>query len=301
MRDYEIGNVVRRSQLGMKRLSMIFAFLLVVLAGNAQEKKQLVILHTNDTHSTILPLKSIFEDSIMAGKGGVVRRTNLINEERRKTPDLLLFDSGDFSQGSPFYTMFKGDVEVGVMNAMGYDATTLGNHEFDNGLDNLARLARMAKFPMVCSNYDFTGSVLEGLIKPWIILERNGVKIGVFGLTPKLEGIVMENAINGVRYIDPIKATQQTADYLRNVEKCDLIICLSHTGWDLWPKYIDDNHVFAATRNVDLILGGHSHTFMEHLEYVTDIDSNKVPVDQNGNLGVYVGKLTLNLEQIYSK
>ena len=197
--------------------------------------------------------------------------------------------------------MFKGDVEVGVMNAMGYDATTLGNHEFDNGLDNLVRLARMAKFPMVCSNYDFTGSVLEGLIKPWIILERNGVKIGVFGLTPKLEGIVMENAINGVRYIDPIKATQQTADYLRNVEKCDLIICLSHTGWDLWPKYIDDNHVFAATRNVDLILGGHSHTFMEHLEYVTDIDSNKVPVDQNGNLGVYVGKLTLNLEQIYSK
>ena len=301
MRDYELGNVVRRSQLGMKRLSMIFAFLLVVLAGNAQEKKQLVILHTNDTHSTILPLKSIFEDSIMAGKGGVVRRTNLINEERRKTPDLLLFDSGDFSQGSPFYTMFKGDVEVGVMNAMGYDATTLGNHEFDNGLDNLARLARMAKFPMVCSNYDFTGSVLEGLIKPWIILERNGVKIGVFGLTPKLEGIVMENAINGVRYIDPIKATQQTADYLRNVGKCDLIICLSHTGWDLWPKYIDDNHVFAATRNVDLILGGHSHTFMEHLEYVTDIDSNKVPVDQNGNLGVYVGKLTLNLEQIYSK
>lgn len=301
MRDYELGNVVRRSQLGMKRLSMIFAFLLVVLAGNAQEKKQLVILHTNDTHSTILPLKSTFEDSIMAGKGGVVRRTNLINEERRKTPDLLLFDSGDFSQGSPFYTMFKGDVEVGVMNAMGYDATTLGNHEFDNGLDNLARLARMAKFSMVCSNYDFTGSVLEGLIKPWIILERNGVKIGVFGLTPKLEGIVMENAINGVRYIDPIKATQQTADYLRNVEKCDLIICLSHTGWDLWPKYIDDNHVFAATRNVDLILGGHSHTFMEHLEYVTDIDSNKVPVDQNGNLGVYVGKLTLNLEQIYSK
>ena len=301
MRDYELGNVVRRSQIGMKRLSMIFAFLLVVLAGNAQEKKQLVILHTNDTHSTILPLKSTFEDSIMAGKGGGVRRTNLINEERRKTPDLLLFDSGDFSQGSPFYTMFKGDVEVGVMNAMGYDATTLGNHEFDNGLDNLARLARMAKFPMVCSNYDFTGSVLEGLIKPWIILERNGVKIGVFGLTPKLEGIVMENAINGVRYIDPIKATQQTADYLRNVEKCDLIICLSHTGWDLWPKYIDDNHVFAATRNVDLILGGHSHTFMEHLEYVTDIDSNKGPVDQNGNLGVYVGKLTLNLEQIYSK
>ena len=281
----------------MKRLSIFFAFLLLVLAGNAQEKKQLVILHTNDTHSTILPLKSTFEDSIVAGKGGVVRRMNLITEERRKSPDLLLFDSGDFSQGSPFYTMFKGDVEVGVMNTMGYDASTLGNHEFDNGMDNLARLAKMANFPLVCCNYDFTGSVLERLIKPWITIMRNGVKIGVFGLAPELKGIVMENAINGVRYIDPIKATQETADYLRNVEKCDLIICLSHTGWDLWPKYIDDNHVFAATRNVDLILGGHSHTFMERLEYVTDKDGNKVPVDQNGNLGAYVGKLTINLEE----
>ena len=281
----------------MKRLSIFFAFLLLVLAGNAQEKKQLVILHTNDTHSTIHPLKSTFEDSIVAGKGGVVRRMNLITEERRKSPDLLLFDSGDFSQGSPFYTMFKGDVEVGVMNTMGYDASTLGNHEFDNGMDNLARLAKMANFPLVCCNYDFTGSVLEGLIKPWITIMRHGVKIGVFGLAPELKGIVMENAINGVRYIDPIKATQETADYLRNVEKCDLIICLSHTGWDLWPKYIDDNHVFAATRNVDLILGGHSHTFMERLEYVTDKDGNKVPVDQNGNLGAYVGKLTINLEE----
>ena len=281
----------------MKRLSIFFAFLLLVLAGNAQEKKSLLLLHTNDTHSTILPLKSTFEDSIVAGKGGVVRRMNLITEERRKSPDLLLFDSGDFSQGSPFYTMFKGDVEVGVMNTMGYDASTLGNHEFDNGMDNLARLAKMANFPLVCCNYDFTGSVLEGLIKPWITIMRNGVKIGVFGLAPELKGIVMENAINGVRYIDPIKATQETADYLRNVEKCDLIICLSHTGWDLWPKYIDDNHVFAATRNVDLILGGHSHTFMERLEYVTDKAGNKVPVDQNGNFGAYVGKLTINLEE----
>lgn len=281
----------------MKRTFIIFAFLLVVLAGNAQEKKQLVILHTNDTHSTIQPLKSTIEDSIVAGKGGVVRRANLVLEERRKAPDLLLFDSGDFSQGSPFYTRFKGDVEVGVMNSMGYDAATLGNHEFDSGMENLARLLKMADFPMVCSNYDFTGSVLEGLVKPWVTLNRNGVKIGVFGLSPKLEGIVMENAINGVKYIDPIKATQETADYLRNVEKCDYIICLSHTGWDLWPKYIDDNHVFSATRNVDLILGGHSHTFMKSLEYVTDIDGKKVPVDQNGNLGAYVGKLTVTLER----
>lgn len=281
----------------MNRIFSVFLVLLFVCTGSAQDRKQLVILHTNDTHSTIVPVKATIQDTVVAGRGGVVRRANFVDMERRNNPDLLLFDSGDFSQGSPFYTMFKGDVEVGAMNAMGYDATTLGNHEFDNGMENLARLIKMAKFPMVCCNYDFTGSVLEGLVKPWVVIEKGGVKIGVFGLSPKLNGIVMEDAISGMKYLDPIKATQETADYLKNIEKCDLVICLSHTGWDLAPRDIDDNHVFAATRNVDIVLGGHSHTFMEKLEYVTNLDGEKVPVDQNGNTGAYIGKLTVTLEE----
>ena len=280
----------------MKTILSVFAFLLSVLAGNAQEKKQLVILHTNDTHSTIVPVKKTVADTVLAGRGGVVRRARLVEMERKENPNLLLFDSGDFSQGSTYYTMFKGDVEVGVMNTMGYDATTLGNHEFDNGVENLARLIKMANFPFVCSNYDFTGSALEGLVKPWVIIRRNGIKIGVIGLAPVLEGIVMEGAISGMKYIDPVKAVQENADYLKNVEKCDIVICLSHTGWDLWPKYMDDNRVFSATRNVDLILGGHSHTYMKTLEYVTDLDGRKIPVDQNGSKGAYVGKLVVTLE-----
>ncbi len=283
-------------RMDMNRIFSVFLVLLFVCTGYAQDRKQLVILHTNDTHSTILPVKETMLDTLRAGRGGVVRRANLVEMERKDNPDLLLFDSGDFSQGSPFYTMFKGDVEVGAMNAMGYDATTLGNHEFDNGMENLARLIRMAKFPMVCCNYDFTGSVLEGLVKPWVIIEKGGVKIGVFGLSPKLNGIVMEDAISGMRYLDPIKATQETAEYLKNTEKCDLVICLSHTGWDLAPSDMDDNQVFAATRNVDIVLGGHSHTFMEGLEYVTNLDGEKVPVDQNGNVGAYIGKLIVTLE-----
>ncbi|MGM9733085.1 MAG: bifunctional metallophosphatase/5'-nucleotidase [Prevotella sp.] len=280
----------------MNRIYIIWAFLLLTLAGNAQDRKELVILHTNDTHSTIDPVKATVADTLLAGRGGVVRRANLIEMERKKTPGLLLFDSGDFSQGSPYYTMFKGVVEVGAMNAMGYNATTLGNHEFDNGMDNLAKLIRMANFPFVCSNYDFTGSPLEGLVKPWITLNRNGIKIGVFGLSPVLSGIVMEGAINGIKYIDPVKATQETAEYLKNVERCDLVICLSHVGWDLWPKDIDDSHIFNATRNVDLVLGGHSHTFMEGLEYITDLDGNQVPVDQNGNTGSFIGKVVVTME-----
>ncbi len=280
----------------MNRIYFFFAFLLISLAGNAQDRKELVILHTNDTHSTIDPVKATVADTMLAGRGGVVRRANIIEMERTKNPGLLLFDSGDFSQGSPYYTMFKGVVEVGAMNAMGYDATTLGNHEFDNGMDNLAKLIKMANFPFVCCNYDFTGSPLEGLVKPWITLNRNGVKIGVFGLSPVLSGIVMEGAINGIKYIDPLKASQEAADYLKNVEKCDLVICLSHVGWDLWPKDIDDSHIFNATRNIDLVLGGHSHTFMEGLEYITDLDGKQVPVDQNGNTGSFIGKVVVTME-----
>ena len=285
----------------MNRLYIIWAFLLLSMAGNAQDRKELVILHTNDTHSTIDPVKATVADTMIAGRGGVVRRANLIEMERKKNPDLLLFDSGDFSQGSPYYTMFKGVVEVGAMNSMGYDATTLGNHEFDNGMDNLAKLIIMAKFPFVCSNYDFTGSPLEGLVKPWITLNRNGVKIGVFGLSPVLSGIVMEGAINGIKYIDPVKAIHETSDYLKNVEKCDLVICLSHVGWNLWPKDLDDSHIFNESRNVDIVLGGHSHTFMEGLEYIKDLDGKLIPVDQNGNTGAFIGKLVVTMEPNCSK
>ena len=262
----------------MKRNILLIAFCLLTVVAFGQDK-QLTILHTNDTHSQIYPLSVTLADTMKAGRAGFLRRIAMLKEERRKRPDLLLFDSGDFSQGSPYYTMFKGDVEVGLMNRMHYDAATIGNHEFDFGLDNMARLFRMANFPIVCANYDFKGTELEKLVKPYVILKRNGLKIGVFGLGPKLDGLVVKKNYGPIVYNDPVKCAQKVIDELK-AKKCDLIICLSHLGWNI--EGVSDEEVIAGTHGLDLVLGGHSHTYLTKLEYVKDLDGKMVGDDQNG-------------------
>ena len=280
----------------MKRLHLIiYLVLLSGLAVCAKGKKQLVILHTNDTHSTILPLNVNLDNKDLAGRGGFLRRINMLKEQRQQHPDLLLFDSGDFSQGSGYYTLFKGEVEVGLMNQMHYDAVTIGNHEFDFGLDNMAKLFRQANFPVVCSNYDVTGTVLDGLVKPYIIIKRNGVKIGVFALCPPLKGLVFDGNCEGIAYLDPAETAQKYIDLLRKQEKCDLVICLSHLGW-AESVYTDEQFV-SLTEGCDLVLGGHTHTYMPTLEYTPDKNGKQVPVDQNGKHGAFIGKLILNLDQ----
>jgi 5'-nucleotidase len=280
----------------MKRLHLIIIIaLLSGLTVSAKGKKQLVILHTNDTHSTILPLNVNLDDKDLAGRGGFLRRIKMIKEQRQQHPDLLLFDSGDFSQGSGYYTLFKGEVEVGLMNQMHYDAVTIGNHEFDFGMENMAKLFRQANFPIVCSNYDFTGTVLAGLVKPYITIKRNGVKIGVFALCPPLKGLVLDNNCEGITFLDPAEAGQKYIDLLRNQEKCDLVICLSHLGWKD-SEYPDERFV-SLTEGCDLVLGGHTHTYMPVLEYAPDKTGKIIPVDQNGKHGVFIGKLILNLDQ----
>ena len=279
----------------MKKINdILLCCFFVFLPLTATAQKQLTILHTNDTHSTILPLNPNLEDTMKAGRGGYLRRINMLKEERRKDPDLLLFDSGDFSQGSGYYTMFKGDVEVGLMNQMGIYASTIGNHEFDFGLDNMARLFKMAQFPIVCTNYDFTGTVCEGLVKPYIVLKRKGVKIGVFALSPKLKGLISDKNCPGVKYLDPAKVALETATMLKKDMKCDMVICISHLGWDMGGD--DDSYMIKGSRNIDVVLGGHSHTFLERLEYVNNMDGKPVPVDQNGNHGIFIGKMLVGLK-----
>ena len=278
----------------MKRI--VTMFWAMALAVSLYAQKQLVILHTNDTHSAIMPVGKYESNADVSCRGGFVRRAAVINEERKRNPELLLFDSGDFSQGSTYYTLFKGQVEIGLMNIMGYDAATLGNHEFDVGIENLARVAKMAKFPLVCANCDFTGTMCEGLIKPYVIIKRKGLKIGVFGLAPKIQGLVMQQNIQGVKYLDPYTTANEIARKLKEDEKCDLVVCLSHLGWDLKPRP-DDAQLIAATRNIDIVLGGHSHTYMEHLEWVNNIDGKPVPTEQNGRLGAYVGRIVMKLQK----
>ena len=261
----------------------------------AKGKKELVILHTNDTHSTILPLNVNLDNKDLAGRGGFLRRINMIKEQREQHPDLLLFDSGDFSQGSGYYTLFKGEVEIGLMNQMRYDAATIGNHEFDFGLDNMAKIFRQAKFPIVCSNYDFTGTVLEGLVKPYITMKRNGVKIGIFALCPPLKGLVFDGNCEGVTFLDPAETGQKYIDILRKQEKCDLVICLSHLGWS--ESVYPDEKFLSGVEGCDLVLGGHTHTYMPTIEYAPDKTGKQIPVDQNGKHGAFVGKLILDLDR----
>ena len=259
----------------------------------AKVEKQLVVLHTNDTHSCVMPINPNLADTAMANRGGYLRRVAMIKEERKANPDLLLFDSGDFSQGSPYYSLFKGDVEVGLMNEMKYDAATIGNHEFDFGIDNMVRIFKMAKFPIVCSNYDFTGTPLADVVKPYTILYRKGLKIGVFGLCPELAGLVTEANYGPIKYLDPIQKGEEMAEFLKKKEKCDVIICLSHLGWNI--DGIDDTELVPGTRYIDLVLGGHSHTYFKNLEYLKNLDGKEIPVDQNGKSAIWVGKMTLDI------
>ena len=280
----------------MKYRLFILSLILCQLSfSSGRAQKTLTILHTNDTHSTVMPLNRNLADTMLADRGGYLRRIAMLNEERQKDPDLLLFDSGDFSQGSAYYSMFQGDVEIGLMNLMHYDAATIGNHEFDFGLDNMVRIFKQANFPIVCSNYDFANTELKDIVKPYIIIKRKGVKIGVFALCPPLEGLVFTKNYEPLRFLDPIEVTNKMVNLLKREKKCDMIICISHLGWE--RSEYPDERVIQNTQGIDLILGGHTHTYFDKLEYVNDKAGKPVAVDQNGKHAVFVGKLLLSLNK----
>ena len=280
----------------MKRLFTLFILCLSYTFLIAQSHKEIIILHTNDTHSRIEPMPENLPDQELAGTAGVVRRAAYIEQTRNSASPVLLFDCGDFSQGTPYYNLFKGEVEIALMNAMGYDAATIGNHEFDFGIENLARLYRMAKFPVVCSNYDVTGTALEGLVKDYVVIEKDGIKFGVFGLSPVLEGLVQEKNCKGITFKDPIKEAQRVANILKEQEECDVVVCLSHLGYESTAP-LSDVELISQTRNIDLVLGGHSHTYFDKPVWIKNLDGKEVPVQQMGKNGSYIGKFTLTFNQ----
>lgn len=275
-------------------LALVLTFVLTpVTAGG---RKRLVVLHTNDMHSTVMPLNRLPGDTLRSGRGGMLRLAALVERERKQEPDLLLFDSGDFSQGSVYYTLFGGRVEIELMNRMHYDAATLGNHEFDRGVAELAARIRQARFPFVCANYDFGTTELAALVKPYVVIRRRGLRIGVFGLGPMLEGTTAGENIEGITFLDPAEAARRTARTLKEKERCQVVICLSHLGWDMAGEP-DDRSVIPATEGIDLVLGGHTHSYFKALRWVDDAAGKPVPVDQNGKYGVYVGRMVLELEK----
>lgn len=269
----------------MRKILFIIA-LILCCSATAQEK--ITILHTNDTHSCIEPEKN--------GNAGVVNRALLIEELRDSLgkDNLLLFDCGDFSQGSLYYNTFKGAVEIELMNAMGYDACAIGNHEFDFGLENMARLFSMATFPVVCANYDFTGTVCEGLVKKYAVIERGDKRIGVFGLSPDPVGLVAKEYYEGIDFISPVEAANDAVAALEK-EKCDVIVCLSHLGWRIGNEY-NDERLASETAGIDIILGGHSHDYFEQPLVYKNRDGKDVIMQQMGKNGRHLGHVTLTFE-----
>lgn len=276
----------------MRNILVLFLF----VALNAVAQKRIVILQTNDCHSQILPFNKNLADKTKADLGGFTRRVAYVKQQREKNPDLLLFDSGDFSQGSSYYNLFKGDVEIGLMNIMHYDAATIGNHEFDFGLDNMARIFRMAEFPIVCTNYDFKGTVLEDIVKPYVVLKRNGLKIGVFGLSPKLEGLVVKENYGSIKYLDPVSSARNVVKILREKEKCDLVVCLSHLGWKTGDEEPSDERLIPLTDGIDVVLGGHTHSYVTPMDMVYNSKGNNVLISQNGKSGMYISRFDIKLK-----
>ncbi len=266
----------------MKRI--LFA-LCVLVAACQSESQKLTILHVNDTHSHIDPQRS----GAYKGRGGVIEQAAFVDETRvsEGRRNVLLLHAGDYGQGTSYFTELGGDIEIDVMNAMGFDAACLGNHEFDNGIDELARRLKNLKAEVVCANYDFTGTPIEGLVKPYTIVRKGGRKIGIIGLLTDVTKVVDKGNADGLVYKDPVPVVKALAEYLDEEKDCDMVICLSHMGYE------EDKALAAAVEDVDAIVGGHTHTLLDDLQRVQDLDGDEVVVVQNWKWGLNMGCLTV--------
>ena len=279
------------SPLGVRGILFLLLFTVSVFS---QQKIKLVILHTNDTHSQVEPTdKSGLKTEDM---GGYARRMGVINQIRGQEKNVLLVDAGDFSQGTPYFNFFNGRVEIDAMNRMKYDAGTLGNHEFDNGIDTLAVILKNLQFPEVSSNYKFDKTPLAGMIKPYTILIKNGLKIGIMGLNVNPKSLIFEKNYKGVEYEDPIEKATEISNLLKMKEKCDVIICLSHLGADTTKMEVNDFEIAHKTRYIDVIIGGHSHSMITNTTE-KNAAGKLIVIAQMGKSGLFLGRVDLEFEK----
>jgi 5'-nucleotidase len=262
---------------------------------------KLTILHTNDMHSRIDPFP--MDGSRNQGLGGVARRAELVRQIRSREEHVLLFDAGDIFQGTPYFNIYKGEPEIKAMSAMGYDAATIGNHDFDAGLENLSyQVQKHASFPMIISNYDFSGTPMENHHHPYKIINKGRLKIGVFGLGIELQGLVPESLYGNTKYLDPVRRANEVAAELKK-KNCDMIICLSHLGYkyDSEPNRMSDRILARETSDIDLIIGGHTHSFMTEPEVIKSKSGNEVIINQVGWAGMQLGRLDFSFEKTKGK
>lgn len=264
------------------------------LSFDRSYSKHIIILHTNDVHSHIEPMSP--NDPRNPDMGGVARRASLITQIRKENPNTLLLDAGDIFQGTPFFNFYGGELEFKLMSKMKYDAATLGNHDFDNGIDGLYAQLPHAEFDFISSNYDFTNTIMDGKTQPYKVFIKDGVKIGVFGLGIELKGLVNEHLYKETVYQDPIEVATDMSRILKEEQKCDLVICLSHLGYEYSSNKVSDVKVAEATSNIDLIIGGHTHTFMEKPAVINNKVGKKVMINQVGCFGLYLGRIDFYLD-----
>jgi len=254
----------------------------------------ITILHTNDTHSQIDPLPA---NDKYAGKGGVARRATLVKKLRKQNPNTLLIDAGDVCQGTPYFNFFKGEVEYKAMSAIGYDASTLGNHEFDNGVDSLAAALKFANFDIVSSNYAVKGTALESIVKPYVVKTVAGIRIGLFGLGISPVALIEPANFKGVTYLDPVTTAGEVVKTLREKENCSLVVCMSHLGY--WenprPGSISDGPLAAQVNGIDFIASGHSHLFMEQPVMQKQPCGAETMIFQVGKSGIYLGRVDFTM------
>ncbi|MCK6639980.1 MAG: metallophosphatase [Bacteroidia bacterium] len=256
-----------------------------------EEKVKVVILHTNDVHSHLEPFPA--NDPKFAGLGGVERRAAMIKQIRAQEKNVLVLDAGDIFQGTPYFNMYGGEAEIKLMSAMGYDASAIGNHDFDGGLDNLAKQMQHATFPLLCANYDFTGTPMEGKTQPYKVFVMDGVKIGVFGLGIEMAGLVDSRLYGKTVYTDPIVKSAEMVKELRDNQKCDVVVCLSHLGYKYENDKVSDMVLAKKSRGIDIIIGGHTHTLLENPVTVRNRENESVVVTQVGWAGIRLGKIEI--------
>jgi 5'-nucleotidase len=261
-----------------------------------EEITNLVILHTNDVHSRVDPFPQ--DGSKNAGFGGAAARAALIEKIRSENEHVLLLDAGDIFQGTPYFNFYLGELDIKLMSAMKYDATTMGNHDFDGGLENFEKQIREhASFPVIISNYDFSDNIMYDRHVPRKIFQKGNIKIGVTGVGIELDGLVPQSLYGNTRYLDPIGMASQQADILRHDENCDYVICLSHLGYKYDREKVSDIALAQNSRNIDLIIGGHTHTFMDKPDYFRNKEGKNVIIHQVGWAGIRLGRIDVTFEK----
>ena len=272
---------------------------LMALPAQAMSDKaeKITILHTNDLHSRIEPFSEL--DPKYANLGGLSRLSTMIDEVRKTEKNVILLDAGDIFQGTPYFNLFGGELEFKLMSNMQYDASTLGNHDFDNGVDGLIDQLPHAKFPFINCNYDLNQSNLNEHVLPYKIINKSGIRIGILGVGIELDGLVDKNNYGNIIYLDPIENANRIAAYLKTQEKCDLVICLSHLGYEYDKSdIVSDIHLASKTKNIDLILGGHTHTFFEKPKKYKNVEKKKVLLNQVGWAGINLGRIDFYIDKL---